>query len=69
MLDCLGGGEVALESTMYPGQHVGILPDGSSKAPGSTGTGAHGRFMPMVLSQEAVVVCINVCVFSVRFIL
>ena len=36
---------------MYPGQHVGILPDGSAKAPGSTGTGAHGRFKVIILSD------------------
>ena len=52
---------MALESTMYPGQHVGVLPDGNTKAPGSTGTGQHGRFRTIVISEEAVVVCLSVC--------
>ena len=34
---------------MYPGQHVGILPDGCVKAPGQTGTGGHARYIPTVI--------------------
>jgi len=39
-----GGGYVSLESIKTPGHHVGVLPDGCPKAPGSTGTGPHGTF-------------------------
>ena len=39
---------VVLESTQYPGQHVGVLPDGTMKAPTGTGTGAHAQFRPIV---------------------
>lgn len=42
---------VVLESTQYPGQHVGVRPDGSVKAPTETGTGAHAQFRPIVHMQ------------------
>ena len=34
-----------LESTQYPGQHVGVYPNGTVKEPGKTGTGAHAQFV------------------------
>jgi len=46
---------IVLESVMYPGQHVGFLPDGVVKAPKETHTGLHARFVPVVL--EAVSRC------------
>jgi len=39
-----GGHLVSLEAIKTPGQHVGILPDGTPKPPGATGTGPHGTF-------------------------
>ena len=33
---------------MHPGEHVGILPNGSVKPPTQTGKGPHGRFTPSV---------------------
>lgn len=39
---------VVLESTQYPGQHVGVLPDGNMKASTKTGTGPHAQFRPIV---------------------
>ena len=48
---------IVLESVMYPGQHVGFLPDGVVKAPKETHTGLHARFVPVVL--EAVSPCAN----------
>ena len=53
------GDSIALESVVYDGHHVGILPDGSAKAPGSTGTGQHGRFVPVVIVEEGVLVSIG----------
>ena len=35
---------------MYPGQHIGILPDGCVKPPGQTHTGGHARYIPTVIS-------------------
>ena len=35
---------VCFESVQHPGQHLGILADGSLKAPTATGKGDHGRF-------------------------
>ena len=40
-----GGGNVVLVSVQYPGQHVGVYPDGTVKEPGKTGTGAHAQFV------------------------
>ena len=37
-------GMVCFEAVQHPGQHLGILPDGSLKAPTATGKGDHGRF-------------------------
>ena len=45
---CLEGRYVLLESCQHPGQRIGILPDGSTKKAFSTGTGQHGRFIPIV---------------------
>ncbi|CAI8042897.1 hypothetical protein GBAR_LOCUS23795, partial [Geodia barretti] len=42
---------VVLESTQYPGQHVGVRPDGSIKPPGQTGTGKHAQFKPILHQQ------------------
>ena len=41
---------MAFESVMYPGQRLGILPDGTVKDPTQTGTGPHGRFIPIIIS-------------------
>jgi len=38
------GDVISLESAAYPGQHVGILPNGEMKAPSLTGAGEHGQF-------------------------
>ena len=35
-----------LESVRFPGQHVGVLPDGSIKPPTQTGKGPHAQFKP-----------------------
>jgi hypothetical protein len=43
---------VVLESTQYPRQHVGVLPDGTMKRPAETGTGNHAQFKP-ILHQQA----------------
>ena len=37
-------GMVCFESVKHPGQHLGIIEDGSVKPPGNTGKGKHGRF-------------------------
>ena len=37
-------GLVCFESVQHPGQHLGILDDGSLKQPTATGQGEHGRF-------------------------
>ena len=42
------GLNVAFESVMSPGNHVGILPDGTIKLPNQTGTGQHAKFTPSV---------------------
>ena len=47
---CTDGQYVCLESVKYPGQHVGVLPDGSVKPPHQTGKGPHGRFIASALS-------------------
>lgn len=44
-------GFVSLESPNYPGQHLGIRPDGSVKPPSETGTGEHGQFAVVVRSK------------------
>ena len=41
-------GSVVLESVQYPGQHVGVLPDGTVKDPAKTGVGQHAQFIPTV---------------------
>ena len=46
LLSLLPEGSVVLESVVFPGQHVGILPDGEPKPPEHTGRGEHGRFTP-----------------------
>ena len=38
-------GHIVLESVQYRGQHVGVLPDGTVKEPGRTGTGQHAQFV------------------------
>ena len=38
-------GHIVLESAQYRGQHVGVLPDGTVKAPGRTGKGQHAQFV------------------------
>ena len=50
-----GGGNVVLESVQYPGQHVGVYPDGTVKEPGKTGTGAHAQFQLIVHKQVSCV--------------
>ena len=47
-------GYVVFESVKFPGQHVGIKPDGSAKPPDHTGTGDHARFTPQVLNEVGV---------------
>lgn len=37
-------GTISLESAEHPTQHVGVLPNGDTKAPHRTGTGDHGKF-------------------------
>ena len=37
-------GSVCFESVQHPGQHLGILADGSLKQPTATGRGDHGQF-------------------------
>lgn len=37
-------GHIVLESVQYRGQHVGVLPDGTVKEPGRTGTRNHAQF-------------------------
>ena len=46
---------VCLESVKFPGMRAGILPDGNAKDPDKTGTGPHGRFIPIVIGT-----CFNV---------
>ena len=46
LLSLLPEGSIVLESVVFPGQHVGILPDGEPKPPDHTGRGEHGRFTP-----------------------
>ena len=43
-------GRVVLESVQYRGQHVGVLPNGTVKEPGRTGTGQHAQFVLITLS-------------------
>ena len=45
---------MALESVKYPGQHVGIKPNGEAKTPSHTGTGNHGRFNPTLIVNSSV---------------
>eukprot|EP01092_Planopodium_desertum_P010690 TRINITY_DN4790_c0_g1_i3.p1 TRINITY_DN4790_c0_g1~~TRINITY_DN4790_c0_g1_i3.p1 ORF type:complete len:265 (-),score=54.54 TRINITY_DN4790_c0_g1_i3:70-864(-) len=40
----LGSGIISLESVKFPGQYVGVLPDGCKKPPALTATGPHGQF-------------------------
>ena len=40
---------IVLESLMYPGQHVAVLPDGTVKNPKNSHTGLHARFVPIVM--------------------
>ena len=37
-----------LESVQFPGQLVGVLPNGQAKAADHTGTAEHNRFTPIV---------------------
>ena len=48
----LTDGYLVLESRVFPGQHVGILPNGSAKPPNQTGTGDHARFCPKVIQPS-----------------
>ena len=52
-----------LESVQYRGQHVGVLPNGSIKEPGRTGTGqhAHFRLIQHKGAQVSLFVGMNVC--------
>ena len=45
---------VALESVKYPGQYVGIKPDGEATTPSNTGTGTHSRFIPTLIVQDII---------------
>lgn len=40
---------IVLESLMYPGQHVAVLPDGTVKNPKNSHTGLHARFVPIAM--------------------
>lgn len=42
------GKYLLFESVVYPGKHVGVVPDGIVKAPQSTHEGGHGQFTPKV---------------------
>lgn len=48
---------VVLESVQYRGQHVGILPDGTVKEPGRTGTGKHAQFILSTITTNTVSYC------------
>ena len=48
------GSAICLESVKLPGQHVGVLPSGDTKAPGNTGRGPHGSFTVELLQAAAV---------------
>ena len=43
-------------SLKYPGQYVGIMPDGSSKALDHTGTDDHARFTPESVEKVGAVI-------------
>lgn len=45
---------VGFESVMYPGQRLGILPDGNVKDPAKTFTGKCGRYIPIIISGVSV---------------
>ena len=47
------GSAICLESVKLPGQHVGVLPSGDTKAPGNTGRGPHGSFTVELLQAAA----------------
>ena len=51
LIFCPAEGYLVFESVKYPGQRVGILPDGSAKRPSETGTGDHARFTPKVIQE------------------
>lgn len=51
---CADNGNVVLESVQYRGQHVGVLPNGTVKEPGRTGTGQHAQFRFIQHSQPPV---------------
>ena len=51
----LDGKHVTFESTMYPSQHIGILPDGCVKPPNQTGTGNHARYTPTIISYVSLI--------------
>ena len=48
------GSAICLESVKLPGQHVGVLPSGDTKAPSNTGRGPHGSFTVELLQAAAV---------------
>ena len=42
---------MALESVLYPGEGVGIAPDGSLKIPSETSANVEGQFFPTVVGE------------------
>ena len=53
---------MVLESVQYPGQHVGVYPNGTVKEPGKTGTGAHAQFVLILHGRVNVSAYIRTCV-------
>ena len=45
---------VTFESVKFPGQRIGILPNGEVKPPENTGRGQHGQFVPKVVGELSV---------------
>ena len=45
------GKTISLESTYYPGQLVGVDPDGEPQQPSATSADANGTFVPFLISE------------------
>ena len=48
---------ICLESVKLPGQHVGVLPSGDTKAPSNTGRGPHGSFTVELVQAVSFFLC------------
>ena len=55
-----------LESVTYRGQHVGVLPNGTVKEPGRTGTGRHAQFVLNIHKSVKVSVIIITFMMSLK---